>query len=283
MPWYSKYLSVFEKPFSSVPPEIIEEMKGKLQRLNSEQPLASVVVIAHNEETRLLSCLWSLSDMVCKYPVEIIGINNNSTDHTEELYRKLDISYYNEEQKGPGFARQKGLEQAKGKYYLCIDADTLYPPFYVETHINQLIKKNTSCTFSLWSFLPDQNHSRTGLFVYERLRDAYLNFQYLNRPELCVRGMTFGFKTEWAREIGFRTDIKRGEDGSLALELKKYGKIVFIRNKKARVITGSGTISIDGSLFRSFIIRLKKGIKAIPGLFLRKKQYKDEDSNLIKE
>lgn len=91
MTWYTKYLSVFEKPFSSVPLEIIEEMKEKLRGLNNEQPLASVVVIAHNEETRLLSCLWSLSDMVCKYPVEIIGVNNNSIDKTGDVFEAVGI------------------------------------------------------------------------------------------------------------------------------------------------------------------------------------------------
>ena len=40
-----------------------------------------------------------------------------------------------------------------------------------------------------------------------------------------VRGMVFAFQTDTAHKVGFRTDIIRGEDGSLALGLKKYGKI----------------------------------------------------------
>lgn len=283
MNWYTKYLSVFEKPFSSVPLAVIEEVRGKLEHLNSKEPLASVVVIAHNEEKRLMSCLWSLSEMVCKYPIEIIGINNHSSDITEEVFKQLGIVYYNEDRKGPGFARQRGLEQARGRYYLCIDADTIYPPFYVETHISILENEKNSCSFSLWSFIPVKSYSKSGLFFYELLRDIYLNIQYFKRPELCVRGMAFAFNTEYGKRVGFRTDIKRGEDGSMALRLKEFGKIVFIRSKKTRVITSSGTINSDGSLLNSLRIRIKKGVKAIPGFFFRKKQYKDEDSNLIKE
>ena len=81
---------------------------------------------------------------------------------------------------------------------------------------------------------------------------------------------------------GFRTDIIRGEDGSLALGLKKYGKIKFVRSRKARAVTGYGTISADGSLFNSFWKRTVKGINNFTSLFHYKEKYEDEDSNLIK-
>jgi glycosyltransferase involved in cell wall biosynthesis len=281
MAWYKKYLGSYGFPPDKISPLIFEKVSRQLKLLQSDQPLVTVSVIAYNEEKHLVACLWSLSEMECKYPVEIIGVNNNSTDRTEEIYKTLAIPYYNEEQKGPGFARQCGLNHAKGKYYICIDADTLYPPYYVETHLNKLKKVGTACTMSLWSFFPIRNHSRAGLLIYEMLRDIYLNFQFIRSPELCVRGMTLGFNTEWARKIGFRTDIKRGEDGSLALGLKKYGKITFVRSRKARAITGYGTIGADGSLLNSFKMRLTKGLKASPGLFFNKDHYDDKESNLI--
>lgn len=73
-----------------------------------------------------------------------------------------------------------------------------------------------------------------------------------------------------------------GEDGSLALGLKKYGKIKFVRSRKARAVTGYGTISADGSLFNSFWKRTVKGINNFTSLFHYKEKYEDEDSNLIK-
>ena len=53
MTWYKKYLSVYEKPFSDAPQDIIKEIKDNIQRLQSEKPLASIVVIAYNEEKHL--------------------------------------------------------------------------------------------------------------------------------------------------------------------------------------------------------------------------------------
>ena len=62
MKWYSKYIQVYEKPFVSAPQQVTDFVRNKLQKLSeNRQPLASVILICHNEETRLLSSLWSLS------------------------------------------------------------------------------------------------------------------------------------------------------------------------------------------------------------------------------
>lgn len=282
MKWYTKYLSVYEKPFSEAASCIVEEVKNKISRLQNDKPLVSVIAIAHNEEKRILSCLWSLCDNKCNFPIEIIVINNNSTDHTEDILSQLNVTYYNEKQKGPGHARQCGLNHAKGIYHICIDSDTLYPPQYIKTMVEALQQKDVACVYALWSFIPDKEHSQTGLFLYEMFRDIYLKLQNRKRPELNVRGMVFAFKTELGLREGFRTDIIRGEDGSLALSLKKYGKLSFVTTRKARVMTGYGTIAQNGSLINSFTHRLKKVFRDCGKLFTSQTKYKDEDSNLIK-
>ncbi len=281
MKWYTRYLAIFEKPFDQIPVDTVSEIKTRLAFAQSDTPLVSVVLIAYNEANRISSCLWSLAENKFDFPVEIFVVNNNSTDNTEEVLKTLGVPYYNETKKGPGHARQRGLDEARGKYHLCIDADTMYPPLYIQTHVKELMKPGTMCTYGLWSFIPDENHSRLGLWFYESLRDIHLRIQSIKRPELCVRGMVFSFITEYGRKIGFRTDIRRGEDGSLALALKPYGKLKFITSRKARVMTGNGTLNADGSLVNSFKIRIAKAFKSFTGLFSGKKEYKDEDSNLL--
>ena len=110
--WYDKYLSIYGKPFSEVPQHIIEEIKERLSCLQSSEPQVSVVVIAYNEECRLAACLWSLSELKSQYPIEILGVNNNSKDATENVYQTLGVPYYNETRQSPGFARQCGLQHA---------------------------------------------------------------------------------------------------------------------------------------------------------------------------
>ena len=253
-----------------------------LAAIQSPEPLVSVVVIAYNEGQRLASCLWSLSELQSKYPIEILGINNSSSDNTEEVYKALGVRYFNETKKSPGFARQCGLDNSKGKYHFFIDADTFYPPHYLDIMMQTLIKPGVSCVGGFWSYYPDVNHSAFGLWLFEFIRDTFLYIQHFKRPELCIRGMTFAFNAEYARKEKIRTDIRRGEDGSLALSLKKYGRIAFVHNRKARPVTGYGTLG-TGSLFSSLLYRARVQLKGITRIFYKKEKYEDSEDNLIKQ
>jgi hypothetical protein len=297
MSWYTPYLDTYERAPEQVPKEITDALGLRIRAVNerAEQAVkaapaseallldATVCIIAHNEEQHLISCLRSLCDTIeaAPFTAELTVVNNRSTDATERLLQHLDVRYFNEAQKGPGFARQRGLDEARGRCYLCIDADTLYPRHYVETMVTALQRKGTVCAYALWSFLPDAGHSTAGLTVYEALRDLYLGLQHIRRPELNVRGMVAAFRTAEARREGFRTDLIRGEDGSLALALKKYGKIRFVRTRRARAITGYGTLAADGSLMKSLAHRAKLALQRLGSLTHSRKEYKDEDTNLI--
>ena len=279
--WYENYLSIYGKPLEEVPDDILDKIKKQLSAIQSEQPLVSIAIIAYNEEKRLPACLWSLSELKTKYPIEILGVNNNSKDFTEQVYQRLGLTYYNETRQSPGFARQCGLDHAKGKYLFCVDADTFYPPRYVDLMMEKLQKPDVSCVSAFWSFYPDERHSALGLFLFELMRDAFLWFQHFKRPELCVRGMVFAVNADYARRVKIRTDIRRGEDGSLALSLKKYGKIAFLYHRQARPVTGYGTLN-EESLWRSFLFRMKTQIKGISRIFYKKDFYEDSEDNLIK-
>lgn len=284
MSWYSKYLAVYEKPFSNISEEIVSEVKDKLQDKQSDNPLASVTIIAYNEGNRLLSCLWSLSESVCKYPIEIIGVNNNSKDKTEDVFKAVELPYYNELNRSCGYARNCGLQNAKGRYHICIDGDTMYPPEYIEILINELQKPDVVAVSSLWSYIPDKQHSLLSIKMYEFFRNIYLRIQSIQRPELAVRGMVFGYVADLGKKVGgYRVNIKRGEDGAMALGLKDYGKIIFIRNKKAKAITGYGTLNIDGSFFNSFKKRVINKVINSKLLFTKQSVYLDEKDNIIQQ
>ena len=279
--WYDKYLSIYGKSFDEIPEDVLDTIKNQLAVQQSADPLISIVVIAYNEERRLAACLWSLSELSSQYPIEILGVNNNSKDQTERVYQRLELPYFNESKQSPGFARQCGLEHAKGKFHFCIDADTFYPSRYVDLMMSKLAMPNVSCVSSFWSFFPDEQHSAFGLFLFELVRDTFLWVQHFKRPELCVRGMVFAFKTELARKVKIRTDIRRGEDGSLALSLKPYGKIAFLYHRQARPVTGYGTIGSQ-SLWQSFVQHVKIQGRGLSRIFFKKEHYVDSDDNLVK-
>ena len=107
--WYDKYHSIYGKPFSEVPQDIIDGTRERLAALQSNNPIASIVVIAYNEETHLQACLWAISEIKCKYPVEFIGVDNESKDRTAEVYENFGVTYYTEHQHTCGYARQCGM------------------------------------------------------------------------------------------------------------------------------------------------------------------------------
>jgi glycosyltransferase involved in cell wall biosynthesis len=280
--WYDKYKTIYGKSLGEIPDSLLDEIKRNLNHQESKSPLVSIVVIAYNEERRLTACLWSLSELRTKYPIEILGVNNNSKDRTEEVYQRLGLTYFNEPKQSPGFARQCGLDHARGKYHFFIDADTFYPSCYVDKMMTKLLKPNVSCVGTFWSFYPDENHSLFSLFCFELIRDVFLWVQHFKRPELNIRGMTFAFNAEYARQCTIRTDVRRGEDGSLALSLKKFGKIAFLYNRKARPVTGYGTIG-NQSMWQSFVNHVKIQGKGITRIFHSTNHYEDSEDNLIKK
>lgn len=87
----------------------------------------SVVVPVYNVETYLEECLNSIINQTFS-DIEIICINDGSTDSSLDIlndYSKKDdrIKIINQENKGLGATRNKGIDLAKGKYIFFIDSD----------------------------------------------------------------------------------------------------------------------------------------------------------------
>lgn len=284
MKWYDKYLQIYNRPFAEVPSEIRNEIQEGYPAANDDNPVVSVIAIAHNESERILACLWSLIDNSCKYPKELVVVDDDSDDDMAEELASLGIKTVFEKRRSPGYARQAGLDAARGKYCVCVDADTIYPPRYIETMVDAIQSDKYSCAYGLWSFLTDDEIGPFQIKIYELMRDVYLYIQHLRRPELNVRGMVFSFKTDLARKYGFRNDIIRGEDGTLALNLKQDGKIRFVRSRKVRPVTSNSILKVQGtSLWDEVIHRIKKGTRGLTGLFVKAKKYEDKDDNMIKK
>ena len=91
----------------------------------------------------------------------------------------------------------------------------------------------------------------------------------------------FAYNAVYGRQEEYRVDIIRGEDGSMALSLKKYGKIKFVRDSRCRAITGYGTIG-NQSMWQSFVDHVKIQSKGITRIFFKKDHYEDSDDNLVK-
>jgi len=104
----------------------------------------SVIVPTYNREKILDRCLNSLSKQdFDKKHYEIIVVNNNSPDGTEEVIRRYMNVYENilgvrEVKQGASNARNRGAEEACGEYLIFIDDDVVAPPEYLANVVKVL-------------------------------------------------------------------------------------------------------------------------------------------------
>ena len=67
----------------------------------------------------------------------------------------------------------------------------------------------------------------------------------------------------------------------MAMNLKKYGKIVFVRDCRCRAITGYGTIG-NQSMWQSFVDHVRIQMRGIGRIFHKTDHYDDAEDNLVK-
>ena len=90
--------------------------------------LISVVIPLYNSEEYISECVHSIIDNYKYDDLEIIIVNDGSTDKSADIVRSLmdndkRIVLINQANKGPSVARNRGLAEAEGKYILFVDSD----------------------------------------------------------------------------------------------------------------------------------------------------------------
>ncbi|HRK26613.1 MAG TPA: glycosyltransferase family A protein [Chitinophagales bacterium] len=237
-----------------------------LKQFNMPNPLVSIVIPAYNEEKNLLKTLSSLSQLKPNYPTELIVANNNSTDQTQKILDLCGVKSVFEKRQGISYARQAGLEATRGAYILSADADTIYPPDWGNLFVDTLINNpDVACVYGRYSFLPHNlsRWSRVGLAIHEML--AEIAFSLRSKERECVNVMGFNFayrRTDGLQVGGFKHNLnrkvtQRSEDGWMALELSRLGKVRLV-SAQSRVWTSDRRLLDDGSLFKAFVARVKR-------------------------
>lgn len=94
----------------------------------------------HNSREYITKALESILKNKTKRKIEIIAVDDNSTDGTSEIVEKiLENSSVNwklinlDENIGPAGARNVGLKYAKGRYIQFLDSDDFIHPLFIET------------------------------------------------------------------------------------------------------------------------------------------------------
>ncbi|WP_020597999.1 glycosyltransferase family 2 protein [Spirosoma panaciterrae] len=256
------------KSFEDIPQSVFDAINKDLDAIQKPDPLVSIVVPAWNEEVNILRSIASLAKQKTSIPVEILVVNNNSTDNTQKTLDSLHIRSVFQPIQGWGPARQMGLEQARGKYLLTADSDGLYPPDWTNELMAVLQQPGVVCVYGRYSFIPSPGFPRWKLTMLETMKDTIAELRHLKRPHLNAYGISLGYVREYALKVGYVMHKIRGEDGRMCFDLMNYGTVKQVKSRKARVWTGTRTLEKDGSFSRTVWLKVGIELRRFRSLFV---------------
>lgn len=124
----------------------------------------SIVIPCYNVEEYINTCLGSLFKQTYK-EFEVIIIDDGSTDNTFSIAKKYELMFdyctivKQDVNTGVSIARNKGIELAKGKYILFIDADDFVADDYLETIDKYDLEKLDLLSFGNYNYISLSNKS----------------------------------------------------------------------------------------------------------------------------
>lgn len=186
----------------------------------------TIVVPVYNGEKYIKRCLDSILNVHISNLLEVLVINDGSTDGTKEILEQYNqlarVSIYNNVNQGVSATRNYGISKAKGKYIMFVDADDILDNNWYNL-IAPYLNYNDDCIVFNNKIL---NNSKEDLVRY---------ITVANKEKICIAGpVSKLYKTEFLKKnnILFKTNLISGEDMIFNLD-------VFFKTNNYRVVKAS--------------------------------------------
>lgn len=230
----------------------------------------SIVIPALNEEAGIGSVLQEIPTLIIKqmgYEIEILVVDNGSTDRTPLIARENGAAVILQPKRGYGNAYKLGFTEATGDIIVTGDADLTYP-FSILPHLIEIMEEedlefvNTdrltyldksvmSVSHQLGNVLLTQiikllfgcpfKDSQSGMWVFKREIWSKLNVQSSGMPfsqELKIEAFVRGFK---CAEVAIPYRVRIGEE-KLNTIRDGVGNISHLFRKRIRMVLDSKKI-----------------------------------------
>lgn len=181
--------------------------------------LISVIIATKNEERNIGKCLESL--LAQSYPrekIEIIVVDNNSTDKTKEIASKYAKMVLNQ---GPERSSQKniGVEKARGEYFIHLDADMVLSGNIVKECAEKVEKDKDIIAL----YIPE-------IVEGKRFFSKVRRFERKFYDGTAIDAARFIRKDKFLEAGGFDEKMYACEDWDLDKRLKALGKFDIIKS-----------------------------------------------------
>lgn len=184
----------------------------------------SIIIPVYNHANTIEKCLLSVARQTIKNSIEVIIVNDGSTDHFHEALvkawndnveiQKLEIHELEQENAGAPSARNKGLREASGDFIIFVDADTVCHPNMLAEMLD-ILKNNQQASYVYSQFKFGLKTMTSQVFDAEKLKKInYIDVTSMIRKKDVIY---------------FDENIKRFQDWDMWLTMLEQNKIgVFI-------------------------------------------------------
>lgn len=184
--------------------------------------LVSVIVTTKNEEKNIGRLLRSIKKQTYGF-IEIIVVDNHSTDKTQKIALQFTQKVYNF---GPERSAQRnfGIRKSTGKFFLFLDADMELTPNVIEDCVE--ISSNNKLIGAV--IIPEQSIAQT---FWEKVKAFERSF-YNEGGDDVIEAARFFKKEAYAKAGGYDESITGPEDWDLPEKVKELDyKIYRIQSK----------------------------------------------------
>jgi glycosyltransferase involved in cell wall biosynthesis len=227
-----------------------------------DRPTISLIIPAYNEERYLAACLDAVMANIADKALEVIVVDNNSTDGTKAIVERYPaVTYVFEPEKGITRARQRGFLTARGDILAYVDADTHPPAGWIEQIWEQFGGNDQlaslSGPYSFYDLAGWRNKVASGWFVAARPLYGIIGYMLV--------GGNFAIRREVLEQMGgFDPKIEfYGEDADIARRAKNYGKVLFhprfVMPTSGRRLQKEGYLKMAGLYFVNFFSIVFRG------------------------
>lgn len=153
----------------------------------------SVIMPVYNYKDIIPGCIESVLNQKTKYKFELLLVDDGSTDGAAEIVDtyadRENVRVIHQKNTGIGGARNKGINNAKGKYIMFVDCDDYVHDDFIECMLDEAYKTNNDiviCSFTLVKkkggqviSQRDMVCSQNNLMKYKDTEDLIMNYQGL--------------------------------------------------------------------------------------------------------
>ena len=202
----------------------------------SAAPRASIVIPVFNQSAHTVRCLRSLAAHPPTAAVEVIVVDDGSSDDTVALLRQVDGVRLQVREANGGFIAtcNDGLALARGEYVVFLNNDTVPQPAWLDTLLATFDAEPATGIVGARLLYPDGRLQEAGGAIYRdgsadklgRLREpAHPGFSFLRRVDYCS-GAAIALPRALMQELGgFDTHYAPAfyEDTDLAMKVRARG------------------------------------------------------------